>query len=224
MKKMRVLITAGPTREYLDPIRYISNDSSGRMGFALAAAAKKLGAHVTLIAGPVSLETPHGITRINVVSAAQMYRQVLKYAKKADVIIMAAAVSDYRPTRMAKQKIKKAILRSHDLTIPLKETPDILAELGKKKRPDQLLAGFALETRDLERHARQKLHNKKCDWIIANRHTVISKEKGHAIMISKAGRRIVLPELPKEELAFVMLSHLLAYNSPQRHREHRDIF
>lgn len=209
MKNLRILITAGPTREYLDPVRYISNDSSGRMGFALAAAAKKLGADVTLISGPVALETPKGVKRVDTVSAMDMRREILKLFKKMDLILMSAAVSDFRPARYSRQKIKKATSRSRDLTISLKENPDILAELGKKKRPNQILIGFAVETQNLEGHARRKLKQKKCDWIVANCHTVIGKEKGHAVLLSKDGRRIVLPELPKDELAFVIFSHIL---------------
>lgn len=179
------------------------------MGFALAAAAKKLGADVTLIAGPVALETPRGVRRIDTISAAQMHRQVMACAPCKDVIIMAAAVADYRPARMKAQKIKKRAATTAHLTIALKENPDILAELGRKKRPGQLLVGFAVETKNLETFAKRKLIKKNCDWIVANRHTVIGKEKGHAIMLSRAGKRVVLPEMPKDELAFVILSHLL---------------
>lgn len=208
MKNLNVLIAAGPTREYLDPVRYLSNDSSGQMGFAMAAAAKKLGAEVTLICGPVALSTPKGVKRIDVTSTDEMRNEVIKRQKKSDIIIMAAAIADFKAAKFSKHKIKKAISRSHNLTISLKKNPDILAELGKKKRADQMLIGFAVETKNLETYARRKLKEKKCDWIVANRHTVIGKEKGHAILFSKDGKRIVLPELPKDELAFVIFSHI----------------
>ena len=223
MKNLRILIAAGPTREYIDPVRYISNDSSGRMGFALAAAAKKIGADVTLISGPVNLETPKGVKRIDVISATDMRKKAFKLSDVSDVIIMAAAVADYRPAILSTQKIKKAA-RQKKKTIRLLRNPDILAELSKRKRHDQLIVGFAVETDKLEQNALKKLKQKKCDWIIANRHTVIGSDKGRAIMFSRGGRRIVLPELPKEELAFIMLSHLLDDNSPPRRRERREIF
>jgi len=208
MKNLRILITAGPTREYLDPIRYISNDSSGRMGFALAAAAKKLGADVTLISGPVSLPAPMGVKRIDITSALDMRRNVMKLQAKADVIVMAAAVSDFKAANFSKQKIKKQAGKNVQ-SIKLVRNPDILSELGRKKRPGQLLIGFAVETKNLEAYAHRKLKEKKCDWIVANKHTVIGEEKGHAILFSKNGKRIVLPELPKDELAFVIFSHIL---------------
>ncbi len=209
MKNLNVLITAGPTREYLDPVRYLSNDSSGIMGFSLAAAARKLGANVTLISGPVGIAAPSGVKRVDVISADDMHREVMKRQAKADIIVMAAAVSDFKTAHFSKQKIKKMFSRSDQLVLSLKKNPDILAELGKKKRKDQLLIGFAVETKNLETYARRKLKEKKCDWIVANRHTVIGKERGHAILFSKEGKRIVLPELPKDELAFVIFSHIL---------------
>jgi phosphopantothenoylcysteine decarboxylase/phosphopantothenate--cysteine ligase len=206
MKNLNVLITAGPTREYLDPVRYISNDSSGKMGFSLAAAAGRLGAQVTLVSGPVALSTPKGVRRVDVVSADEMRREVMKRQRRADVIVMAAAVSDFKAAHFSKQKIKKATCPP---VLKLSKTIDILAELGRKKRADQLLVGFAVETKNLETYAQKKLKEKRCDWIVANRHTVIGKDKGHAALFSKKGRHIVLPELPKDELAFIILSHIL---------------
>lgn len=206
MKDLKVLITAGPTREYLDPVRYISNDSSGLMGYSLAAAAKKLGAEVVLVSGPVALPVPKYVRRIDITSAEDMRREVLKRTDKMDMIIMCAAVADFRPARFSKQKIKK---EKGAGTIKLTKNPDILAELGKKKRGDQLLIGFAVETKDLEGHAKKKLKEKNCDWIVANLHTVIGKDRGHATLFSKSGKRIALPELPKDELAFVIFSHIL---------------
>lgn len=208
-KTIRVLITAGPTREYIDPVRYLSNDSSGRMGFALAQAAVRMGYKVALIAGPVSLPTPDGVKRIDVVSAPEMRRAVLAHAPKADVIIMAAAVSDWRPAKTSLKKIKRTNGRTDERTLLLKETPDILAELGRKKRPGQILVGFALETESLEKNAREKLARKKCDWIVANTASAIGSKSSRAILLSRDGRRIPLPRMPKDNLAFTILSYIL---------------
>ncbi len=205
----RVLVTAGPTREYIDPVRYLSNDSSGQMGFALARAAAHLGGEVTLVAGPVELATPEGITRIDVLSARDMHAQVKRLAPKMDLIIMAAAVADWRPRRMAKQKRKKTVGPSNHRTIELIENPDILTELGKRKPSHQILVGFALETKDLERNARKKLKVKACDWIVANHANVIGAKTARALLIPSEGKKIALPQLPKEDLALVILSHVL---------------
>jgi phosphopantothenoylcysteine decarboxylase / phosphopantothenate---cysteine ligase len=205
---VRILITAGPTREYIDPVRYLSNDSSGRMGFALAGAAYELGFTVDLIAGPVELETPDGVSRTDVISAKQMHDHVIKLAPKADIIIMAAAVSDWRPARLAKNKIKKGPNASIDRGLKLKLNPDILAEVGKKIRDDQTLVGFALETKDLEKNARKKLKAKGCDWIIANRAENIGSKSGRALLIPRKGKKVMLPRLEKHDLAFVILSHI----------------
>ncbi|MFA4874162.1 MAG: phosphopantothenoylcysteine decarboxylase [bacterium] len=218
-KKIKVLVTAGPTREYLDPVRYISNDSSGQMGFAIAKAAGELGCDVTLVAGPVSLDTPARVRRIDVVTAREMRREVMRRAAKADIIIMAAAVADWRPRRVSKQKIKRSKGHPHPiplpsrergLTIALVENPDILAELGKTKKPGQTLVGFALETGNLERNARVKLKHKRCDWIVANSAAAIGARQSRAMLLAADGRRIALPRLAKEDLAVVILSHILS--------------
>lgn len=208
-KPLRILVTAGPTREYLDPVRYLSNDSSGQMGFALAQVAAEFGAAVTLIAGPVSLPTPKGVKRIDVVSACEMHRAVLKQAPRSDVILMAAAVADWRPAKASKAKIKKTVGASCHRAIALTANPDILAELGRRKKPEQLLAGFALETNDLERNARSKLTRKRCDWIVANAAKAIGASSSRALLLGAHGERIPLPRLPKEDLAVLILSHLL---------------
>jgi phosphopantothenoylcysteine decarboxylase / phosphopantothenate---cysteine ligase len=208
-KTLRILITAGPTREYIDPVRYLSNDSSGQMGFSLAAAARRLGCDVTLVAGPVALPTPAGVKRIDVISARDMQCAVTKVSAKTDVIIMAAAVADWRPSRTSRAKIKKTTASSKPHSIALIENPDILAELGKKKKPHQILVGFALETEKLERNARAKLAHKRCDWIVANLSTSIGARQSSAILISADGRRTPLPRLLKEDLAVVILSHVL---------------
>ncbi len=160
----RVLITAGPTRERLDPVRYISNRSSGKMGFALADAARAAGAEVTLVAGPVNLPTPTGVKRIDVESAAQMHAAVEAAVGLADVFIATAAVADYRPAVVAERKIKKSGER---VEIVLERTPDILASVAARaQRP--FVVGFAAETHDVETYARGKLESKNLDLIAAN--------------------------------------------------------
>jgi phosphopantothenoylcysteine decarboxylase/phosphopantothenate--cysteine ligase len=161
----RVLVTAGPTHEAIDPVRYIANRSSGRQGFAIAAAAADLGAEVTLIAGPVHLETPPGVIRINVETALEMQAEVEK-ALPVDAAIMVAAVADWRAAQAPDQKIKK-----DGDAIPalvLTENPDILASLATHKHRPKLLIGFAAETEKIRAHAQAKLAKKGCDWIVAN--------------------------------------------------------
>jgi phosphopantothenoylcysteine decarboxylase/phosphopantothenate--cysteine ligase len=161
---VNVLITAGPTRERLDPVRYLTNRSSGKMGFAVAAAAREAGAHVTLISGPVHLPTPAGITRINVESAREMYAAVHRHVAEADVFVAAAAVADFQPVAVAKQKIKK---QGAAITLDLEPAPDIVKSVADmSKRP--LVVGFAAETNDVEENARAKLKRKKLDMIAAN--------------------------------------------------------
>ena len=164
LKGMRVLVTAGPTREALDPVRYVSNRSSGKMGFALARAAAEAGAEVTLVAGPVHLATPRDVRRVDVESAADMHAAVMRQVKQADVFVAAAAVADYAPKRTAAQKIKK---KSAGLELRLARTPDILAEVAALKS-HPFLVGFAAETEKLEQHAREKLAKKRLDLVAAN--------------------------------------------------------
>jgi phosphopantothenoylcysteine decarboxylase/phosphopantothenate--cysteine ligase len=205
-KATRFLITAGPTREYIDPVRYISNDSSGRMGFSLAKAAHELGGDVTLIAGPVGLETPEGVRGLAVTNAIEMHRATLRESKNADIIIMAAAVTDWRPKGSRRSKIKKG---KKPPKLELVENPDILSDICKKRRDGQTIVGFALETADLERNARRKLKKKGCDWIVANKASAIGACVSKAILIGKDGKKVSLPKLPKEDLAVVILSHVM---------------
>jgi phosphopantothenoylcysteine decarboxylase / phosphopantothenate---cysteine ligase len=160
----RILVTAGPTHEPIDPVRYIANRSSGRQGFAIAQAAAELGAEVTLIAGPVHLVTPPGVIRIDVESAREMQAEVEK-ALPADVAIMVAAVADWRVEKVPEQKIKKS---GAPAPLTLTENPDILASLSKHKQRPTLLIGFAAETENIAEHAKAKLAKKGCDWIVAN--------------------------------------------------------
>ncbi len=164
MAGLNVLITAGPTRERLDPVRYLTNRSSGKMGFAVAAAAREAGAHVTLVTGPVNLDTPAGITRIDVESARDMHAAVHRHVAAADVFIAAAAVADFQPVTVSKQKIKK---QGVAVQLALEPAPDIVKSVAEMaKRP--FVVGFAAETNDVEAHARSKLKRKKLDMIAAN--------------------------------------------------------
>jgi len=170
----KVLVTAGPTREHLDPVRFISNPSTGKMGFAMAEAARNMGADVTLIHGPVQLDQPPDVEAIEIESTEELFEQVRGLAD-ADVIIMTAAVSDFTPKQYHSQKIKKETSRS---TIELRKTPDILGWLGEHKRQGQTLIGFAMETENLVENARRKWQEKNLDWIAAN--TLTDKNAGFA--------------------------------------------
>lgn len=161
----RVLVTAGPTREHVDPVRFLSNPSTGTMGFAIAAEAARRGADVTLIAGPVALDTPLGVKRIDVTTAAQMHAAAMEQGPSADLIVMTAAVADYAPADMHAHKLKKG---DDDLTLRLVRTPDILAELGATKPGGQTLVGFAMETQDGVANARDKMKRKHLDAIVLN--------------------------------------------------------
>jgi len=164
LKGARVLVTAGPTREPIDPVRYVSNRSSGKMGFAVARAAAEAGAEVTLVSGPVHLVTPRDVLRVDVETAAEMHAAVMQRIADSDIFIAAAAVADYAPAESAPQKIKK---RSETLDLSLQKTPDILAEVALRL-PRPFTVGFAAETEELERHAREKLENKRLDLMAAN--------------------------------------------------------
>ncbi len=164
LQGVRMLVTAGPTREEVDPVRYISNYSSGKMGFAIAQAAYQRGADVTLVSGPVNLPVPYGVSCVSVASAEEMRQQVLAGLPQSDVVVKAAAVADYRPAQRAEQKVKK---KADDLSLSLEKNPDILAELGSLKT-HQILVGFAAETEQLIEHATEKLKRKNLDMIVAN--------------------------------------------------------
>ncbi|WP_394171074.1 bifunctional phosphopantothenoylcysteine decarboxylase/phosphopantothenate--cysteine ligase CoaBC [Saccharospirillum alexandrii] len=163
----RVVITAGPTREALDPVRYLSNHSSGKMGFALAQAAAEAGARVTLIAGPVHLPTPDRVNRIDVISAQQMYQAALGELGDVDLFIGTAAVADYRPAETATQKMKKTP-GSEQLTLHLVQNPDIIATVASHAKRPGCVVAFAAETQDVEAYARAKLARKQVDWVVAN--------------------------------------------------------
>ena len=196
-----VLVTAGPTREPLDPVRFLSNRSSGKMGYAIAEAAAARGAHVILVSGPTALSAPPGVDRIQVETAEEMHRAVLAKLETAGVVIKAAAVADYRPKRQADRKIKK---NQAVPEVALEPTPDILAELGKRKGK-RILVGFAAETDDLLDNARTKLQRKNLDLVVAN--DVQEAGAGFDVdtnvvtILDAAGGAEKLPLLPKREVA-----------------------
>ena len=200
----RVLVTAGPTREAVDPVRFLSNGSTGTMGFAVAEEAARRGAHVTLVAGPVALATPPGVERVDVETADEMLAAAL--AVEADLVIAAAAVSDYAPAEPSAQKLKKG---EGDLTLRLRRTPDVLAALGERRRDGQVLVGFALETHDGEANARAKLERKRLDWIALN----VQGEPGAGFgtgtnrltLLGRGGERVEIATAPKAEVAAALL-------------------
>ena len=161
----KVLVNAGPTCESIDPVRYITNHSSGKMGYAIAKAAANRGAEVTLCSGPVNLKTPTGVERIDITSAEDMYNEMTKRSSYADIIIMSAAVADYTPENVADEKIKKS---DGDMAIKLKRTSDILKTIGSEKKEGQIIVGFSMETENVLENSRKKLESKNADMICAN--------------------------------------------------------
>jgi phosphopantothenoylcysteine decarboxylase/phosphopantothenate--cysteine ligase len=196
-----VLVTAGPTVEDIDPVRFVSNRSSGRMGFRLAEAARDRGARVVLVSGPTTLPAPAGLEVVPVRSAEEMARAVHERVGESTIVAMAAAVSDYRPGSVARQKVKKA---AGPLTLELERTPDILASLGGGK-DGRLLVGFAAETENVREHARVKLKAKGLDLIVANdvsrSDAGFGAEANAAVLIDKDGGERELPLLSKREVA-----------------------
>ena len=212
---MSVLVTAGPTREALDPVRYLSNPSTGKMGFAVAEAARDLGATVVLVTGPTSLPDPPGMTTLRVESARQMREAVMQRLPDCSVVVKAAAVSDFRPAREQRQKAKKD---EAELTLALERTPDILSEIAKAKGK-RFLVGFAAETEDLVKNARRKLADKHLDLIVANK---VATEKGRSgngafgagtnevVILGKDGMMERWPRMPKTEVAARLVALIAA--------------
>jgi phosphopantothenoylcysteine decarboxylase/phosphopantothenate--cysteine ligase len=198
---MRFLVTAGPTEEYLDDVRFISNPSSGRMGYAVAREARRRGHKVTLVSGPVALDPPSGVKVVKVVSAAQMNRAVRRAFARCDVVVMTAAVADYAPRRRVRGKIKKA---SRELSIRLVRTPDILEGLGARKGR-RLLVGFALESSDELANARAKLAAKRLDWIVCNRPDSFRSDRIRATILTRNGGAYNFPTLGKDRLARLLV-------------------
>ena len=205
----RVLVTAGPTREALDPVRYLTNRSSGRMGYAIAKAAARRGAEVTLVSGPTALPRPGYMEIVDVESAREMFDAVTSRAPEMDIIIKAAAVADYRPADVAEDKIKK---KDGDLSIPLERTRDILGTLGQRKREGQFLCGFSMETRDLIENSRKKLTKKNLDMVAANNVKVegagFGVETNVLTLITAEGEK-ELPLMSKDAAADALLDAIL---------------
>lgn len=206
---VRVLVTAGPTQESLDPVRYLTNHSSGKMGYAIARAAAWRGAEVTLVSGPTALKKPAYVDTVDVVTAREMFGAVTSRAGEQDVIIKAAAVADYRPAQVADGKIKKGA--GEGLTLELRRTDDILAYLGEHKRPGQILCGFSMETENLVENSRKKLIRKNLDIVAANS----LKEEGAGFGVSTNVLTLItredetqLPLLTKEEAAHRLLDRI----------------
>ncbi len=201
----RVIVTAGPTRERIDPVRYISNFSSGKMGYAIATEAAARGAEVVLISGPTSLPTPSGITRVDIESAEELRQQLTQTAGKKDVLIMAAAVADYKPAKVAKTKIPHGTLPQ----LELKSNPDILAEVGRSKNRPKMVIGFALEVGGDSKNALRKLKDKNLDMIVMNDPTQPGAEFGsdynRATIFSRTGKPRRLDKMTKQQLAQVIL-------------------
>ena len=204
-----VLISAGPTQEAMDPVRFISNHSSGKQGYAIAKAAKAMGANVILVSGPVQLEKIEGIQTIDVSSALDMFEAIKQNADKADYIIMAAAVSDYRPKNIAEHKIKKS---DDTIEMTFVKNPDILAYLGQCKTKKQIICGFAMETQDLDKNAKEKLEKKNCDMLIANNLFVsgagFQTDTNIVSLLTKDSIEH-LPKLSKEELGQKILETMM---------------
>lgn len=209
MKGLHVLITAGPTMEAIDPVRFISNHSTGKMGYALARVCRRRGAEVTLVSGKTNLEAPYGVTLVPVTSAQDMFEAVSLRAKEQDMIIKAAAVADYRPVAVAENKIKKS---PGDMSIALERTTDILAWLGEHRREGQVLCGFAMETEHMVEHAKEKLTGKHVDMIAANNVKVAGAGFGTdtnvVTLITEDGVE-ELAKMSKEEVASRIVDALL---------------
>lgn len=211
MKGMKVLVTAGPTREKIDPVRYITNHSTGKMGYAIARAAMMRGAEVTLVTGRTEIAPPVGVHAIEIVSAADMAEAVKECAHKQDIIIKAAAVADYRPKNTADEKMKK---KDDDMTLELERTEDILGFLGSHKRKGQFLCGFSMETENMIENSREKLEKKNLDLIVANN----LKEQGagfgtdtNIVTLLSKNDTIQLPLMSKEAVADQLLSYIMEH-------------
>lgn len=211
MEGLRVMVTAGPSREALDPVRYISNRSSGKMGYAIAQAAQKRGAEVTLLSGPVAIEAPQGVKLVPFTTTQELLDRASELAREQDLLIQAAAPADYRAKEVAPQKIKKQ--GGEPMTFTLVENPDVAATLGKAKRSGQVFVGFAAETNDVLAHAKDKLARKNLDMIVANDVTRpgagFDVDTNIVTLITKDGQE-ALPMMSKAEVAQRILDRALA--------------
>jgi phosphopantothenoylcysteine decarboxylase/phosphopantothenate--cysteine ligase len=209
---MRFLITAGPTREHFDPVRFLSNPSTGKMGFALAEAARKFSRQVYVVSGPTQLAKPRGVQLASIVSAQEMFEAVKRRAGDTDIVLMAAAVCDWRPARVLPRKKKK---RSRPETIRLVRTKDILAWLGRHKPARQILVGFAAETHQLLRFARAKLKRKNLDLVVANRvsgnDTGFAADTNRVILLWRNGQVERLPKASKRQVSLWIVQRVIKY-------------
>lgn len=209
MKGLRVLVTAGPTQEALDPVRYITNHSTGKMGYAIARNAMLRGADVTLVTGDTAIAKPRFVDVVDVKSAKDMFEAVTSRSDKQDVIVKAAAVADYTPTDVSEEKIKKA---DGELSIPVERTQDILKYLGEHKSPKQFLCGFSMETEDMMENSRRKLIHKNLDMIVANNLKVEGAGFGvdtNVITMITPGKEVALEMMSKDEVAEQILDEIL---------------
>ena len=212
MTGLKVLVTAGPTREALDPVRYLTNHSTGKMGYAIAKAAAARGASVTLVSGPVNLKKPPYMEVVDIVSAQDMFEAVTSRAPDQDIIIKAAAVADYRPASVAEDKIKKSGTDA-DLSLPLSRTSDILGWLGEHRVPGQFLCGFSMETRDMVENSKKKLEKKHIDLIAANNLKQAGAGFGvdtNVLTLISADEVRELPLMSKEEAAHSLLDEIMS--------------
>jgi len=200
-KGRTVVISAGPTREYIDPVRYLSNESSGRMGFALAEAAVRAGHEVVLVAGPVNLDTPRGVRRVDVVSARDMLAALREEFREADALYMCAAVADWRPAQRRRGKWRKEVEGGETTSLELRRNPDLLATLARRKG-ERLVVGFALETgRGGEPRARAKLQRKNADYIVLNDETALGASRTSVRILGRDGSATELRDRTKAEVA-----------------------
>jgi phosphopantothenoylcysteine decarboxylase/phosphopantothenate--cysteine ligase len=212
LRGKNVVVTAGPTREAIDPVRYIGNRSSGKMGFAIANAAAQRGAKVTLISGPVALPTPRNVQRVDVESAEDMFRSTMKHRGKADIVVMSAAVADFTPEKPSATKIKKDRKNGTALSIELRKTKDILLELTKAKGK-AIVVGFALETDHALANAKKKLKEKHADFIVMNNPTEegagFNTDTNIITILSKRGKIERLKKMPKFDAAHEILNRVV---------------
>ena len=209
LKGKKILVTAGPTQESIDPVRYITNHSTGKMGYAIAKVCMQRGAEVTLVSGPVNIPAPPFVTVVPVISAEDMFREVTKRAPKQDIIIKAAAVADYCPKYVSAEKVKK---KDGELSLEMKRSQDILAYLGEHKKQGQFLCGFSMETENMLENSRKKLEKKNLDMIVANNLKVegagFAGNTNVVTMITE-NEEISLGKMSKEETAFEILNQIL---------------
>lgn len=209
MQGLNVLVTAGPTQEAADPVRYLTNHSTGKMGYAIATVCARRGASVTLVSGPTALKKPQFVRTVEITTAKEMFEAVTERASEQDIIVKAAAVADYRPKSVSGEKMKK---KDGELTLELERTDDILAWLGGHKRPGQFLCGFAMETQDLIGNARQKLQKKNLDMIVANSLRVEGAGFGgdtNVVTMITENEEISLGKMSKEETASKIMDRIM---------------